>query len=134
MQPNRKDILLHLDELGVVDAVVTVQHPTDEMRDYVLLQNIVLPFIQKVSVERDLLVVGRQLREFVNARYTGLQAAHFFGRHGLQLLEKVDSPSRIADHLVPGRVLLQRMNVDQAVHFFLSNFYPIHLAQNLIFY
>ena len=42
MQFYCQELSLHIDELGVVDAIIAVEHPADKMRNQVLLEYLIL--------------------------------------------------------------------------------------------
>ena len=117
----------------VVDAIIAVQHPAGEVRDIILFVDIIFFVEEERWVELFFFIVCYKGGVLLNPRRAGSELLDFFRRHSFKFLVKIYSPSGISYHLIPGRLHLQRMHVDETVEFVLPVTW-IHLALKLWLY
>jgi hypothetical protein len=89
--------------------------------------------VQKVFIKLLLFIISDEIRILLNPRCSVFKLSDFFRKHGFELLEEVDSPSREANHFIASGVLFQGVQVDETVDVVLLN-RLVHLAQKIFFY
>lgn len=101
------------------------------MRSDVFGVGFIFHVVEEIGIERPFLVVRDELGIFIYPGVAIFDFVDLLGRHRFQLLEEIDSPCRVADHLVSAGLFCKRRRVYQAVYVVLL--VRLHLPRKCIY-